>query len=111
MKIEKASDKLLHVQSDIFFDKPKGFIGNPHIDLFAVKYPPYNLYPSVSMCIRDDKRVKYECGYIMDTSKFDEVIHELINWMIDHENGITEYEKFENHEIFPDYVECSRWER
>lgn len=110
MKIEKASDKLLHVQSDIFFDKPKGFIGNPHIDLLVNKYPPYRLHPFVSMCVRDDKKIRYECIYIMGIKKFDEVIHELINWMIDHENGITEYERFKNHEIFPDYLGCSRWE-
>lgn len=110
MKIGKASNDLLHVQSDIFFDKSKGFTGNPHIDLLANKYPPYRLYPSISICVRDNKRIKYECVYIMGVNEFDKVIHELINWMVDHENGITEYRKLENHDLFPDYVGCSRWE-
>jgi hypothetical protein len=47
--------------------------------------------------------------YRADNKHFTNILHELINWMVDHEKGISSFSKLYNkpYEFFPD-VGCER---
>lgn len=95
MIIEKSVSKTyerLFVQSSIFLDNYTGICGRPFITLHAYKdaiskwYGPYEIY--ISICDYDD--FEYGVSYkAHNEEEFFDALHELINWMRDHEQGIT----------------------
>lgn len=109
MIIKKDASKIyerLFVQSSIFLDNYAGIFGLPFITLAAYKdvilewYGPYEIYMHV--CDYDD--FDYGCVYKMQNEEeFFDVLHELINWMRDHEHGITYWDDIVNGNLFPEF--------
>lgn len=104
MYIEKRAD-CLEVISYIDFDDKIYFYGMPYVHLLAYKENTkygWNAYEiGIAVLDRDD----YDVGliYKTDNENFFTVLHELINWMRDHEQGISLHEQLLNpYEFFPD---------
>lgn len=108
MKILKADD-MLSVTSHIHFDDNAYFCGRPYVYLSAHKkgnkfWEPYRI--GIVICDQDDLDIGLV--YKTDEEHFFDVLHELINWMRDHEEGITSYEEIlEPFTFFPD-LGCER---
>ena len=98
----KMSD-CLSVTSNIYFDEGS-FCVKPFVHLLAYKDPPYYWNTNtiaIGICDYDD----FHIGVIYQPKQEDffPVLHELINWMVDHENGNSSYEKLvESFDFFPD---------
>lgn len=88
MIIKKHDDTTLHVESNIYFDYSESFCGRPYVILLAHREPinHWNEY-SIAIGIRDND--DFDVGLVYETDKehFNGVLHELINWMRDHERG------------------------
>ena len=109
MTIEKVG-VLLNVTSNIYFDEKECFCGRPYVFLTATKVKDYDGYIGIVIHDKDD----YDIGLLYTTTdeNFTNVLHELINWMRDHEQGISSYEKMacNTYEFFPDLgCERKRW--
>lgn len=109
MIIEKSVSKTyerLFVQSSIFLDNYTGICGRPFITLHAYKdaiskwYGPYEIY--ISICDYDD--FEYGVSYkAHNEEEFFDALHELINWMRDHEQGITYWDDVVSGNLFPEF--------
>lgn len=109
MIIEKFVSKTyerLFVQSSIFLDDYTGICGRPYITLCAYKdviskwHGPYEIYMNV--CDHDD----FDYGYVYkmhNEEEFFNVLHELINWMRDHEQGIIYWDNIVYGKLFPEF--------
>lgn len=111
MTIEKMKDHL-RVKSNIYFDNESCFCGRPYIILVA--YKDKNRYwdsNTIAIAIHDND--DFDIGLVYKTSpnEFINVLHELINWMRDHEQGRSIYMDIWNTlDFFPDCgCERSRW--
>ena len=106
-----ATDKYndaIKVTSDLYVDNKELFCGNPGILLFAFKrsrgrwtsFKDYEI--GIEVLDNDD----FRAGFIYKANKdnFEDILHELINFMIDHEKGITKTSDILHHidEFFPD---------
>lgn len=104
----KKRNKHLVVYSGIYFDE-NVFCIRPYVFLVAFKdsdlgWPPNSI--GIAICDYDD----FDVGLIYKPGEahFMDVLHELINWMRDHEQGISSYEALlKTNEFFPDY-NCKR---
>lgn len=111
MYFEKHLDHLT-VRSNIYFDN-NIFCGRPYIYLIAFKDKPHFGWDGniIGIAVHDSDDFDIGLIYKTDTKHFKEVLHELINWMHDHEKGISSLEKLINpKDFFPDCgCERSRW--
>lgn len=111
MIIERHNETLC-VKSNIHFDYSESFCGRPYVTLLAHKKPinHWNEY-SIAIGIRDDD--DFDIGLVYETDKehFEDVLHELINWMRDHEQGISCCDELSDKmNFFPDCLcERKRW--
>lgn len=99
--------------SNLYVDNKELFCGNPGILLFAFKrigcrnalWKEYE----IGIAVLDDD--DFHSGFIYKANKdnFENILHELINFMIDHEKGIIKtYDILHNiDEFFPD-LGCER---
>ena len=103
MVIEKKYDHLW-VWSNIYFDYEEYFCGRPYISLTAYKEKKYGWDANtIGIAIHDDDDLDIGLIYETDTEDFENILHELINWMRDHEQGISLYEKiWKPLNFFPD---------
>lgn len=107
MIIEKKPLHLI-VRSNIYFDSSDYFCDRPYIYLSAHKESDgfWKSY-TIGIGIRDQD--DFDIGLVYETNEqsFFTILHELINWMNDHEHGITQYEDIiEPYTFFPD-CECA----
>ena len=105
MLIEKVG-VFLNVTSNIYFDDKECFCGRPYAYLAASKN---RLFDAIGIAIRDNDDYDIGLSYTTNDENFTNVLHELINWMRDHEQGISSYEKMacNTYEFFPD-LSCKR---
>ena len=109
MTIEKIGI-FLYVTSNIYFDEEECFCGRPYAYLAAIKDKCFGYNIGIKIRDKDD----YDIGlrYEVNDENFTNVLHELINWMRDHEQGISSYENMacNTYEFFPDLgCERKRW--
>lgn len=109
MEIRKFKDRLL-VSSRLNFGYENClFCGIPYVHLSASKeqttfYDANTIYISV----HDYDDYDYGLLYITDNEHFFNVLHELINWMRDHEQGINNHDDLiDIFNFFPD-LGCER---
>lgn len=92
MIIEKHNETL-YVESNIYFDDSECFCGRPYVILLSHREPinHWNEY-SIAIGIRDND--DFDVGLVYETDKehFDDVLHGLIHWMRNHEQGLSYYE-------------------
>ena len=108
MLIEKVG-VFLNVTSNIYFDDKECFCGRPYVYLVASKN---RLFDAIGIAIRDNDDYDVGLMYEVNDENFTNALHELINWMCDHEQGISSYEKMvcNTYEFFPDLgCERKRW--
>ena len=110
--IEKNSDHL-KIISNIYFDNEAVFCGRPYVVLFAHKEKTKYGWESntIGIAIHDNDDFDIGLIYKTDAEHFEIVLHELINWMRDHEQGRSCYDDIcKPLEFFPDCgCERSRW--
>ena len=108
--VSKTYERLF-VQSSIFLDNYDGICGRPFITLAAYKdaisewYGPYEIY--INVCDYDD----FGYGFVykmQNEEEFFDVLHELVNWMRDHEQGITYWDDFITGRLFPEFKSVRR---
>lgn len=112
MIIEKIGSRL-SVTSSIHVDDNSYFCGRPYIYLQAFHKSPFSWIEDYSIIIgiHDNDDFDISLKYNPTSENFADVLHELINWMIDHEKGVASYSNIWNDlEFFP-YCECKvrRW--
>lgn len=97
--------------SGIFFDEKECFCIRPYVSLSAFREPAWgwDAY-SIGITIYDYDDFGIGLIYKTDAEHFDTVLHELINWMCDHEQGISLYaDMLKPFDFFPD-CGCERKE-
>lgn len=103
--VSKTYERLI-VQSLLFLDNYIGFYGRPYTTLCAYKdsisewFGPYEIY--IGICDYD----YFSYGYVyrmQNEEEFFDVLHELINWMRDHEQGITYLDDVVGGNLFPEF--------
>ena len=103
MTIQKINDHLW-VTSNIYFDNECCFCGRPYVSLIAHK--DKNKFwdaNTIGIGLRDDDDFDLGLVYKTNADEFENVLHELINWMRDHEQGVGLHESVWNaYEFFPD---------
>ena len=111
--VSKTYERLI-VQSLLFLDNYAGICRRPYITLSAYKdaisewYGPYEVY--MYICGYDN--FGYACVYRMQNEEeFFNILHELINWMRDHEHGITYWDDVVSGNLFPEFksAEMEMW--
>lgn len=92
MTIEKRFNHLV-VTSNIYFDEKACFCGRPYLCLVAYKEKSDYGWESnqIGIAIHDNDDFDIGLVYTTDTEHFDIVLHELVNWMRDHEQGESIY--------------------
>lgn len=90
------------VTSNIYFDI-KFTCGQTYVTLIADK--EYN-YISIVVMDQDNLIIGYE--YYPGEDNFFKVLHELINWMNDHENGVSKLDDLFKENFFSNYLGCER---
>lgn len=111
MIIEKQHNHLW-VRSNIYFDNEECFCGRPYISLIAFKEEAlYWKANTIGIAIHDNDDFDVGLVYKTDSENFENVLHELVNWMCDHEQGRSIYENiWDTFNFFPDCgCERSRW--
>lgn len=105
MKIKKYDDlNCIAVTSSIYFDQKDCFCDRPYVYLNACKKNRYGQENYIVISIKDLD--DFDLGVIYRTSEkdFENILHDLINWMRDHEQGITYYDEIWHPlKFFPDY--------
>lgn len=99
------------VYSGIYFDE-NVFCIRPYVFLVAFKDTDLGWPPnSIGIAIHDYDDFDIGLIYKPSEENYDNVLHELINWMCDHEQGISSYEELlRPNEFFPDCgCERIRW--
>lgn len=102
--VSKTYERLI-VQSLLFLDNHIGIYERPYITLSAYKdaisewYGPYEIYMHVC---------GYDFGYtyvyrMQNEEEFFDILHELVNWMKDHEHGITYWDDVISGNLFPKF--------
>lgn len=95
----------LEISSEIYFDDEKLFCGRPWVHLFATRDNSSYGWSCYSLRIGITDHDDYHTGLIYQTDEenFDSVLHELVNWMRDHEQGISSYDELvDTMRFFPD---------
>lgn len=96
------------VSSNIYFDE-RVFCVRPYVFLVAFKESDLGWPPnSIGIAIHDYDDFDIGLIYKPSDEHFTDVLHELINWMHDHGQGISLYEVLQNpFDFFPD-CNCKR---
>ena len=94
----------LWVTSNIYFDNECYFCGRPYVSLIAFKGKNKVCDANIiGIGLSDDYDFAVGLVYKPNADEFENVLHELINWMHDHEQGISIYENIWNeYDFFPD---------
>ena len=101
----------LFVNSAIFLDNYVDICVRPYITLCAYKdvisewFGPYEIH--INICDYDD----FGYGYVYrahNEKDFFNVLHELINWMRDHEQGVTYWDDVVSDNLFPEFRNAER---
>lgn len=105
MKFNVLTPNMLKVTSNIYFDI-KFACGQTYVNLISNKERNYIM---IVIMDQDDLAI----GYVYypeenNEDNFFKVLHELINWMNDHENGISKFDNLLNDDFFPNYLDCER---
>lgn len=101
MQIEGGKEYLV-VNSGIYFGQRENFCGRPYIHLMASEKG------NIFISIQDQDDFSIGMLYKPEEHMFQDVLHELINWMRDHEQGVTVYNQIlRPYKFFPD-CECER---
>ena len=111
MVIEKRNSHLW-VWSNIYFDDEQCFCGRPYVSLVAHKEKALCWDANtIGIAIHDNDDFDIGLIYKTDSEHFEMVLHELINWMRDHEQGRSVYmDIWDTLNFFPDCgCERSRW--
>ena len=111
MVINKGYDHLW-VLSNIYFDDEQCFCGRPYVSLIAHKEEALCWDANtIGIAIHDNDDFDVGLIYKTNSDNFENVLHELINWMRDHEQGRSIYMDIWNtFDFFPDCgCERSRW--
>ena len=106
MRIERKQ-KFLYVHSYIDFgDDNNIFCKMPYVYLLAsYKDVSFGWKPfSLKLVVTDHDDFEYGMLYKTNEEHFFQVLHELINWMVDHEQGISDIGKMFHfpYDFFPD---------
>lgn len=104
MLIERMESHLF-VISGIHFDDSTAFCGLPYVSLVAYKdcYSDFWQPHTIGISLHDNDDFDIGVIYRTKLDQFTDVLHELINWMHDHEQGISSYKLLWNPlEFFPD---------
>jgi len=109
LKTVKYSNHLT-VFSNIHFDE-NHFCGTPYVLLIACKtkiHPNWDDY-TIGIAIHDDCEFNKGLYYTTTKENFTQILRELINWMVDHEKGISSYHTLitNKYAFFPD-LGCNR---
>lgn len=110
MLIFETVENYLRVKSSLFLDNYDGICGKPYVSLIAHKEETKYGWPanSIGIAIHDNDDLDEGLIYYTNEETFFDILHELINWMIDHENGVTcKNNIWDAFELFPD-VGCER---
>lgn len=111
MRIEKSGGCLSAESHIDFGDDNAIFCRMPYVSLLANKDGLYGWKKnSIGIGIRDGDDYDVGLIYITDDNNFFDVLHELLNWMKDHEQGVSDYiEMIEKlYDFFPNYYGCTR---
>lgn len=112
MNIERArlgGREYLSVTSGIYFDAPDLFCGRTYLYLAAHKEGDRFWKPhTIGISIHDNDDFDLGLVYEADGEHFFDVLHELINWMYDHEQGITCYDQICDPLMFFPECDCKR---
>ena len=111
MIIQKINN-YLYVRANIYFDNECCFCGRPYISLTAHKdKDKFWDANTITIAIHDDDDFDLGLLYKVNPDDFINVLHELINWMRDHEQGISIYDDIlDIFSFFPDCgCERTRW--
>lgn len=110
--VSKTYERLF-VQSSIFLGNHIGIYERPYITLSAYKdaisewYGPYEIYMHV--CGYDNFGFGYGYVYRMQNEEeFFNVLHELVNLMKDHEQGIIYWDDVISDNLFPEFKSAER---
>ena len=111
--VSKTYERLF-VQSSIFLDNHIGIFKRPYITLCAYKdaiseewYGPYEIY--INIYDYDDFGFGYGYVYRMQNEEeFFNVLHELVNLMKDHEQGIIYWDDVISDNLFPEFKSAER---
>lgn len=109
MKIEKRFDHLCAI-SNIYFDESACFSGRTYIYLIAYKDKVNYEWNAntIGIAIHDNDDFDVGVLYQPDADNFINTLHELLNWMYDHEHGISNYESvWDAFNFFPN-LGCNR---
>ena len=108
--VSKTYERLF-VQSSIFLGNHIGIYERPYITLSAYKdaisewYGPYEIYMHV--CGYDSFGYAYVYR-MQNEEEFFNILHELINWMRDHEQGIIYWDDVISDNLFPEFRNAER---
>ena len=111
---KKFNVEFLYVVADIHFDRPDLFCGRTRMSLTAWKEKENALGDTeytIQIVLHDQD--DYDIGFVYypELNQFEDVLHELINWMNDLEHGVICHDDFVdtyNTSFFPDYLGCKR---
>ena len=110
MEIHKMHDGLW-VISNIHFDVNDVFCGRPYVSLRVHKEETSYGWPANSFGIAIHDNDDYDVGLIYETDDehFEDVLHGLVNWMRDHEQGVSYHNIMysDTFNFFPD-LGCKR---
>lgn len=108
MTIEKSNNRFRAV-SGIHFDYEESFCGRPYIYLigFRESFSGWDAN-TIGIALRDDDDFDVGLVYQTDAEHFDAVLHELINWMNDHEQGESKFEALQTPLLFFPDCGCER---
>ena len=110
--VKKQSEEL-YVQCNLKFDHEEVFCGQPYISLSAWKKSYFDWQEDNAIIIGIHDNDDYDIGfkYLPTEEQFFDVLHELINWMHDLENGLIIYDSFitDIEKFFPN-LNCERKE-
>ena len=107
MEFKVLTQNILKVTSNIYFDT-KFACGQTYVNLIANKERQYIM---IVIMDQDDLHigyVYYPCANDNNEDNLFKVLHELINWMNDHENGISKFDDLFKEDFFPNYLGCER---
>lgn len=101
MKFNVLTPNILKVTSNIYFDI-KFACGQTYVNLIANRERNY-----IMIIVMDQDNLAIGNVYYPGENFF-KVLHELINWMYDHEYGVSKFDDLLNDNLFPNYLGCER---
>ena len=102
--VKNKYEDAIKVSSYLYVDNKELFCGKPEILLVAYKRSIFWKNYEIGIEVLDDDDFRAGFVYKANKDNFENILHELINFMIDHEKGITKTSDILHHidEFFPD---------